>query len=112
MKNIQVEVTESALNKMEKAGIKYKITNADVDLEKLFNCHTDISELNEMELARIIETAKKAIDEGVKYGIEVETRSGRDMNDKRCYTLVSVIIVDADQSNCTFTVKEMITAGY
>jgi hypothetical protein len=111
MKNIQIEVSKAALKKMDAAGIRYKITNSDVDLEKLLTSHTDVSELNDYELSKIVNEAKKAIDKGTKYGIAIETRSGRDMNDHRCYSLDEVFIVLHDDGDCRHTVDELMKGG-
>ena len=107
MKKIQIEVSQSELSKMDKAGIRYKITNNDVDLEKLLNNHTDVSELSQYELSQIVEVAKEAIIKGDEWGIAIETKSGRDMNDHRCYTLEEVSIVSSDDDNCRHTVAEL-----
>ncbi len=108
MKTIQIEVSQAALKKMDKAGIRYKITNSDVDLENLLTCHTDVSELGDYDLQKIVEVAKKAISKGTDYGIAIETRSGRDMNDHRCYTLAEVSIVSHDHDECRHSVSELL----
>lgn len=111
MKNIQIEVSKAALKKMDEAGIRYKVTNPDVDLERLLTSHTDVSELSDYELGKIVDEAKKAINKGTKYGIAIETCSGRDMNDHRCYTLDEVFVVAHDDGDCRHTVAELMKGG-
>ena len=107
MKKVQIEVSLSGLKQMDKAGISYKVTNKDVDLEKLLTSHTDVSELSLYELNKIVNAAHIAISKGVDWGIAIETRSGRDMNDQRCYTLDEVSVVSHDDDDCRHTVTEL-----
>lgn len=108
MKTIQIEVSEDSLQKLNNAGISYVITNADVDIEDLLTAYTDVSELSNYELSQIVSTAHEAIEQGTEYGIAIDTLSGRDMNDRRCYTLSSVSVVSRKDDNCRHTVSELL----
>jgi hypothetical protein len=108
MKKIQIEVSESALKKIDEIGIKYQITNSDVNLERLLTSCNSVADLSDYEISKILNMAKKAIKKGTDYGISIETTSGRDMNDHRCYTLDEVCIVSFNDDSCTHTVAELI----
>ncbi len=105
-KKIQIEVTTAALKKIEKQGIRFKVVQDDLELRALlFPCGGSVDELDDYEKEQIFDCAIEAIEQGDGYGIEIETLSGRDMNDERCYVLDSVKIVPAGAAD--ITVKQM-----
>lgn len=106
-KRIQIEVSQETLDKMDSEKLPYKVTNRDIGIEDLLTSHIDVSELNSYELSRIVSAAKEAIEQGDNYGIAIDTKSGRDMNDRRAYSLESVSIVEHNDNECRHTVKEL-----
>ena len=108
MQRIQIEVTQAALKKMVKAGIRYKVINEDINIEDFLMRSDNVDELDDHEVYQIVEVAKQAISQGAAFGIMIETRSGRDMNDERCYTLMDVCVVAADHHDCSHTVAALI----
>jgi len=106
MAKIHIEVSKTVLNKMDKLGMKYSIVNDDVGMYELINSHTDLSELECHEHDQIIDAAKKAVNNPKACGIYIETRSGRDNQDHRCYWLDHVIVKE-DEDDCTFTIAEI-----
>tara|TARA_B100000073_G_C23694735_1_gene557889 strand:+ start:584 stop:919 length:336 start_codon:yes stop_codon:yes gene_type:complete len=108
MKKVEILIAENDLNKLEELGIKYTITNPDVELENLFRCSNHTCELNNYEMEQIIEKAKEAISKGKKYGIVIDVNLGRDMNDERCYSLEKVYVDEIKNGWCNYTVEELL----
>jgi len=106
MPKILIEVTKTGLDKIKNLHICYKIIQEDLELRALlFPCGSSQDELDDYEKEQIFDCAMKAIEQGDEYGIEIETLSGRNMHDGRCYELDSVEIVAAETAD--FTVLEM-----
>ena len=107
MSKIQIEVTKAALKKIEKLGVKYTVVEDDLELRNLLFSSTSMSELDDHDQELIFNTAQEAIKLGKGYGIAIDTGSGRDNQDHRCYWLKSVVVVTVDQYP-DFTVKQML----
>jgi len=104
-KKIQIEVTKAALKKIDSLKIRYKVVQDDIELRALlFNCNSS-EELDDWEQERIFDCAIEAMEKGDDYGILIETLSGRNMQDQRCYELDSVTVVSANVAD--ITVKAM-----
>lgn len=107
MKKIQIEVTKAALEKIEKQGIRFTVVQDDLELRTLlFPCGSSQDELDDHEKEQIFDCAVIAMRQGDDYGILIETLSGRNMQDHRCYELDDVSIVLASEAD--ITVLEML----
>jgi hypothetical protein len=108
MQRTLIEVSQAALKKIAKAGIRYTIINDDVNLENFLMHSYNVDELDECELGQIVNTAKEAMKKGDAYGIAIETQSGRNNQDERCYWLTDISIVSATHDDCCHTVAALI----
>lgn len=105
-KYIQIEVTKAALKKLDSLKIRYKVVQDDLELRALlFPCGSSQDELDDYEKDQIFDMAIKAIELGDDFGILIETLSGRNMQDHRCYELDAVSVVPANEAD--ITVKAM-----
>lgn len=108
MKKVEILILEENLEKLKELGIEYELTNPDIELENFLRASTDTEDLSYYDMQQIVETAKKAIEKGTKYGIVIDLLSGKDMNDDRYYTLENVYIEEVKNGNCSYTVEELL----
>jgi hypothetical protein len=102
---VHIEVDSSELHKLK----AYTIVQSDVALREMFAGSSSIGELSDCDIDEIIEVAKKAMLEGVEFGIVVDVELGRSsFDDSRTYDLVSVHIDCVESSD--YTVAEMLKA--
>ncbi len=108
MRKIQIEVSKAVLFKMDNLGFNYKVLQDDIELRALlFPCGSSQDELDDYEKEQIFDCAIEAIKKGDDYGILIETLSGRNMQDHRCYELDDVTIVPVSEAD--ITVKKMLS---
>jgi len=96
-----IEVTKTGLAKIKNLRISYKIIQEDLELRALLFSTTSVDELDDYEKEEIFDCAIRAMEYGEKFGILIETLSGRNMQDQRSYELESVKVVPASQADIT-----------
>ena len=107
MAKVLIEVTKTGLMKIKNLHICYKIIETDLELRALLFNGNSVEELADHEQEQVFKCALEAIEQGDDYGILIETLSGRNMQDHRCYELDDVSVVSAEEADVTVLEMKM-----